>query len=96
MREEHVILSERPEDLKRQLSGAEQQKKMLNDRGKRMIEAVSKENLWSFDTASFLFIFLTICRELQFRERNAYTGESLLMCRWLCGIIEIHKYKILK
>lgn len=71
MREEHVILSERPEDLKRQLSGAEQQKKMLNDRGKRMIEAVSKENLWSFDTASFLFIFLTICR-----ERNAYTGES--------------------
>lgn len=31
---------------------------MLNDKGERMVEAVSKEHLWSFDTASLFYPFV--------------------------------------
>ena len=57
MRDERVILSESPEDLKKAVEwGREQQKKMLNDKGERMVEAVSKEHLCSFETAFFICI----------------------------------------
>lgn len=44
MSEEHVILSERPEDLKKAVEwGREQKKKILNDRGERLAEALMEE-----------------------------------------------------
>lgn len=44
MSEEHVILSERPEDLKKAVEwGREQQKKILNDKGERLAEALMEK-----------------------------------------------------
>lgn len=41
---EHVILSERPEDLKRAVEwGREQQEKILNDKGERLAEAIMEK-----------------------------------------------------
>ena len=44
MSEERVILSERPEDLKKTVEWArEQQKKILNDKGERLAENLMEE-----------------------------------------------------
>lgn len=44
MSEEHVILSERPEDLKKAVEwGREQQKKILNEKGERLAEALMEK-----------------------------------------------------
>lgn len=44
MGEERVILSERPEDLKKAVEwGREQQKKILNDKGERIAEALMEK-----------------------------------------------------
>lgn len=44
MSEEHIILSERPEDLKKAVEwGREQQKKLLDDKGERLAEALMEK-----------------------------------------------------
>lgn len=44
MSEERIILSERPEDLKKAVEWArEQQKKILNDKGELLAEALMKK-----------------------------------------------------
>lgn len=44
MGEDHIILSERPEDLKKAVEwGREQQKKILNDKGERIAEALMEK-----------------------------------------------------
>lgn len=44
MGEERIILSERPEDLKKAVEwGREQQKKILNDKGERLAETLMEK-----------------------------------------------------
>lgn len=44
MKDEHIILSERPEDLRKAVEwGREQQKKILNDKGERLAEALMEK-----------------------------------------------------
>ena len=44
MGEEHVILSERPEDLKKAVEwGREQQRKIMNERGERLADALMEK-----------------------------------------------------
>lgn len=44
MNEEHVILSERPEDLRRAVEwGREQQKKIMNEKSKQLADALMEK-----------------------------------------------------
>lgn len=44
MNEEHVILSERPEDLRKAVEwGREQQKKILNEKSQRLADALMEK-----------------------------------------------------
>lgn len=44
MKEEHVLLSERPEDLQKAVEwGREQKRKILNDKGNRIADALMEK-----------------------------------------------------